>query len=307
MQERTRGGLVDEIAELKERRNAVILTHNYQLGEVQDVGDFVGDSLELSKRAAATSAEVIVFCGVRFMAETAKILSPDKVVLLPNQEALCPMAGMVDAAGLQELKSRHPDATVVCYVNTTAEVKAECDLCCTSANAQKVIAQIPAGREIIFVPDQHLGAYARSQTDREMILWPGYCATHVRILPEHILERKRQYPDAKVVVHPECRADVSDLADAVLSTSGMCKYVHENEADTIIVGTEVGMIHRLRKEAPEKIYIPATEQAICPQMKVTELEDVRDSLERMQHSIEIPEDVRRRAEAAVGRMVEIMA
>ena len=299
--------LAERIVRLKSERRAIILAHNYQLGEIQESGDLVGDSLELARRAAETDAEVIVFCGVRFMAETAKILSPQKTVLLPVEEALCPMAAMASAAGLRKLKAEHPHAAVVCYVNTTAEVKAECDLCCTSASAEKVIAQIPADREIIFVPDQHLGGYVRQRTGREMILWPGYCATHVRIVPQHIAARRQEYPGAKVIVHPECRADVAALADAVLSTSGMCRYVRETDAPTIIVGTELGMIHRLQKEAPEKRYVAATEQAICPQMKLTELEDVVAALERMQYRIEIEEEVCRRAETAVRRMIEITA
>jgi len=307
MSERSTEALVSRIAELRRERRAVILAHNYQLGEVQDIADFVGDSLELSRRAADTSAEVIVFCGVRFMAETAKILSPQKVVLLPAAEASCPMAAMVDVVGLRRLKSTHPAAAVVCYVNTTADVKAECDLCCTSANAEKVIAQIPLERPIIFVPDQHLGDYVRRRTGREMILWPGYCATHVRILSEHIREQKRRHPEAEVLVHPESRAEVIALADAVLSTSGMCRHVRESAARTFIVATEVGMLHRLRKEAPGKLFVAATEQAICPQMKLTTLEEVLLALERLEPRIEIDEDVRRRAAAAVMRMLAVAA
>jgi quinolinate synthase len=312
----SREPLERRIAELKRKHNAVILAHNYQLGEVQDIADFVGDSLELSQRAAATRADVIVFCGVRFMAETAKILSPERTVFLASAAAGCPMADMVTAPGLRALKAEHPEAAVVGYVNTTAEVKSECDICCTSANAVQVIATIPAGRKIIFVPDQHLGHYVRNRTDRDMILWPGYCATHVRILPNHIEERRRQFPDAKVIAHPECRADVAALADEVLSTSGMCRYAREAQAPVLIVATEIGMLHRLKKEAPQRSYVPATEQAVCPQMKLTELEDVLRSLESLEqpssvktpnNRIEISPDIMRRAEQAVRRMIAIAA
>lgn len=301
-----RDELLRQINDLKRKRNAVILAHNYQLGEVQDAADIVGDSLELSQRAAQTRADVIVFCGVSFMAETAKILSPQRTVLLPAP-AMCPMANMVTAADMRALRAAHPRAEFVCYVNTTAEVKAECDVCCTSANAIQVIADIPRDREIVFVPDQHLGGYLRTQTGRDMILWPGYCATHVRILPQHITERKGQFPEARVIAHPECRADVAALADAVLSTSGMCRYARETDAGTLIVATEIGMLHRLRREAPQRTYVPATEQAVCPQMKLTELEDVLFALENLERRIEIPEETRRRAEAAVRRMVAVTA
>jgi quinolinate synthase len=302
-----REAIVERIATLRRERHAVILAHNYQLGEVQDIADYVGDSLELSRKAAATDAEVIVFCGVHFMAETAAILSPRKTVLLPSPHADCPMARMLDAEALRGVKREHPGAAVVCYVNTTAEVKAECDICCTSANAVQVIARIPADREIIFVPDQYLGAYVQHASNRSLILWPGYCPTHARILPRHILERREQFPDAKVIVHPECRPEVTALADAVLSTGGMCRYVRETSAEEIIVGTEVGMIHRLRKEAPGKRFIPATEQAICPNMKQITLDEVLWSLEELEVRITVPEAIRARALAAVERMIEVTA
>lgn len=292
---------------LRRERSAVILAHNYQLGEVQDIADYVGDSLELSRRAAAADAEVIVFCGVHFMAETAAILSPRKTVLLPSPHADCPMARMLDAEALRRLKREHPGAAVVCYVNTTAEVKAECDVCCTSANAVQVIARIPADREVLFVPDQYLGAHVQQRVQRPLVLWPGYCPTHARILPRHIRERREQFPDAEVIVHPECRPDVTALADAVLSTGGMCRYVRESSAAEIIVGTEVGMIHRLRREAPGKRYIAATEQAICPNMKQITLEEVLWALERLEVRITVPEAIRVRALAAVERMVEVTA
>jgi quinolinate synthase len=302
-----RESLAARIAKLRRERSAVILAHNYQLGEVQDIADHVGDSLELSRRAAASDAEVIVFCGVHFMAETAAILAPRKTVLLPSPHADCPMARMLDAETLRGLKREHPEAAVVAYVNTTAEVKAECDTCCTSANAAQVIARIPADREILFVPDQYLGAHVRQLTGRPLILWPGYCPTHARILPRHIREKREQYPDAEVIVHPECRPEVTALADAVLSTGGMCRYVRETAAEDVIVGTEVGMIHRLKREAPGKRFVPATEQAICPNMKQITLDEVLWALEEMQVRITVPEAIRERAAAAVQRMVEVTA
>ena len=296
--------LADRIVKLKERRNAVILAHNYQLGEVQDIADFVGDSLELSQNAAKTDADVIVFCGVHFMAETAFILSPDKVVLLPDMNAGCPMADMATASELREKKREHPQAVVVSYVNTTAEVKAESYICCTSANAVSVIESLNTG-EILFVPDRHLGHYLSTKTDKKMTLWPGFCPTHARILPQHILRAKEEYPGAAVVVHPECRAEVIALADEVLSTGGMVRYARESRVEDIIVGTEVGMIHRLRKENPEKRYIPATEQAVCPNMKLITLGKILWALEEMSPRVKVPEDIRIRAKGAVDRMLEI--
>jgi len=293
------------IRELKAERNAVILAHNYQLGEVQEIADHVGDSLELSRRAAKAPHDVIVFCGVRFMAETAAILAPEKVVLQPARDADCLMACMVDAAALREKKRAHPGAMVVCYVNTTAEVKAECDICCTSANAAQVVSLVPPEKPVIFVPDQYLGRHVQQQTGRKMILWSGYCPAHVRIQPSDIRALKRRHPEAKVIVHPEAPQPVTALADAVLSTGGMVRFARETEAQEIIVGTEIGMVHRLQRECPEKTFIPATEQAICPDMKMTRLGDVLLSLERMQFRITVPEEIRRRAEQAVQRMIAI--
>jgi len=297
-------GLVEKISGLKKRRNAVILAHNYQLGEVQDIADFVGDSLELSQNAAKTDADVIVFCGVQFMAETASILCPDKVVLLPDISAGCLMADMITADRLRAKKKEHPQAVVVCYVNSPAEVKAESDICCTSANAVKVVENLDA-REILFVPDQYLGHYVSARTGKKMILWPGFCPTHVRISPERIKELKQEYPQAKVVVHPECRPEVIALADEVLSTGGMCKYARRDEVGEMVVGTELGIIHRLRKENPGKRFIPASEQAICPHMKLITLEKVLWSLEEMSPEVKVPEAIRLRAKAAVDKMLKV--
>ena len=295
--------LVEKISALKKRRNAVILAHNYQLGEVQDIADFVGDSLELSQRAAETDAGVIVFCGVQFMAETASILCPDKVVLLPDINSGCPLADMITAERLRAKKKEHPQAVVVCYINSSAEVKAESDICCTSANAVEVIESLDA-REILFVPDQYLGHYVSARTGKKMILWPGFCPTHVRISPDRIKELKREYPQAKVVVHPECRPEVIALADEVLGTGGMCRYARRDEVREMVVGTELGIIHRLRKENPGKRFIPASEQAICPDMKLITLEKVLWSLEKMSPEVKVPEGIRLRAKAAVDKMLE---
>jgi quinolinate synthase len=296
--------LTEKILNLKETRGAVILAHNYQLGEVQDIADFVGDSLELSQKAAGTNAEVIVFCGVHFMAETASILSPDKIVLLPDINAGCPMANMITADELRQRKRELPRATVVCYINSSAEVKAESDVCCTSANAVKVIESLDTD-EILFIPDQYLGLYISTKTDKKMTFWPGFCPTHLRIQPHHITGLRQEYPQAKVVVHPECRPEVIALADEVLSTSGMCRYARQDDVTQMIVGTEVGIIHRLRKENPDKKFIPASEQAVCPRMKLITLESILWSLQEMAPEVKVPEDIRRKAQTAVDRMLAI--
>jgi quinolinate synthase len=296
--------LAGKILELKRKRNAVILVHNYQLGEIQDIADFVGDSLDLSQKAAKTDASVIVFCGVYFMAETASILCPDKTVLLPDMHAGCPMANMITAPQLRAKKKEHPKATVVCYVNSTAAVKAESYICCTSANAIGVVESLIA-EEILFVPDQYLGHYVSTKTGKKMILWPGFCPTHVRILPEHIVKLKQEYPQAKVVVHPECRPAVIALADEVLSTSGMIQFARREDVRQVIVGTEIGIIHRLRKENPGKQFIPVSEQAICPNMKLITLDKVLWSLEEMAPVVKVPEKIRLKAKQAVDRMLAV--
>ncbi len=296
--------LAEKILRLKKKRNAVILVHNYQLGEVQDIADFVGDSLDLSQRAAKTGADVIVFCGVHFMAETASILCPDKTVLLPDLHSGCPMADMITAPQLRAKKKEHPQATVVCYINSSAAVKAESDVCCTSANAVGVIESLDAD-EILFVPDQYLGHYVSTRTDKKMVLWPGFCPTHARILPEHIIQLRQEYPEAKVVVHPECKPGVIALADEVLSTSGMIKFAGREDVQQVIVGTEVGIIYRLRKENPDKKFIPVSEQAICPNMKLITLEKVLWSLEEMAPEVKVPEKIRLKAKKAVDRMLAV--
>jgi quinolinate synthase len=297
--------LIERVSELKKQKNAVILAHNYQLGEIQDIADFVGDSLELSWNAAKTDADVIAFCGVHFMAETASILSPDKVVLLPDVNAGCPMANMITAEKLRARKRELPGATVVCYVNSSAEVKAESDICCTSANAVKVIESLDSD-EILFVPDQYLGHYVSTKTDKKMFFWPGYCPTHAKILPEDIAERKRKYPRAKVVVHPECRPEVIALADDVLSTGGMCRYARREDVSEMIVGTEMGIIHRLNKENAGKRFIPVTERAVCSNMKRITLEKLLWSLEAMSPEVKVPEKTRLKAKTAVDKMLAVV-
>ena len=295
----------ERILKLKNERNAVILVHNYQRPEVQDIGDFVGDSLELSQKAAGTDADVIVFCGVHFMAETASILCPDKTVLLPDAKSGCPMADMITAEQLRQKKKELPNATVVTYINSSAEVKAESDYCCTSSNGVKVVASLE-NDEIIFVPDQYLGDYIARKTGKKMTLWPGYCPTHVRILPEDIVRHQQKYPRGKTVVHPECRPDVIALADEALSTSGIIRYAARDDVSELIVGTEVEILHRLRKENPGKTFIPASEKAICPNMKRITLEKMLKSLETMSPQIKVAEDIRVKAKAAVDRMLAIV-
>jgi len=296
--------LRDRIIGLKKKRNAVILVHNYQVGEVQDIGDFVGDSLDLSQNAARTDADVIVFCGVHFMAETASILCPQKTVLLPDMRAGCPMANMITVEDLRQKKNEHPCMPVVCYINSSAAVKAESDICCTSANVVKVVESMEA-EKVLFVPDQYLGHYVATRTNKELILWPGFCPTHAKIQPERINELKREYPDARVVVHPECKPDVISLADEVLSTSGMIRFAARNDVTDMIVGTEVGIIHRLKKENPNKRFIPISEQTVCPNMKLITLEKVLWAMEEMAPEVKVPEDIRLKAIVAVDKMLEI--
>lgn len=295
--------LVKRILELKEARNAVILAHNYQRGEVQDIADFVGDSLGLSQEAAKHEAEVIVFCGVDFMAESAAILSPGKTVLMPELSAQCPMSAMITPEQLVRTKQEYPEAAVVSYVNTSAAVKAESDICCTSSNAVQVVNSMDED-VIIFVPDRNLALYSQRHTDKMIIPWDGYCPTHHQILPGDILLLKDEHPEAEVVVHPECKPEVIDIADIVLSTGGMVSHVEESGSKEFIIGTEVGMLHRLRKDNPGKIFYPASDYAVCPNMKMNDLESIITALEENRHVITVPEDVRVRAKQALDRMLE---
>ena len=297
--------MIERIEALKKERGAVILAHNYELAEVQDIADYTGDSLELSIRAAETQAKVILFCGVSFMAETAKVLSPDKTVLIPAPHAGCAMADMVDAAGLAALKAQHPGAMVVTYVNSTAEVKALSDICVTSANAEKIVAQIPAGREIIFVPDMNLGRNIMNKTGRKMIFWQGFCPTHRRITNAEIERRKKEFPNALVLAHPECNPEIAPLVDEFLSTGGICKFVKQSDRKEFIIVTEIGILHRLQKENPDKVLIPGSAQAVCPWMKLIRLADVLNSLEKMEHQVELSPELIARAALPIRRMLEM--
>lgn len=297
--------LSEQIKRLKEERRAIILAHVYQRPEVQEVADFVGDSLELSQRAAKNDADVIVFCGVHFMAESAAILSPQKTVLLPEQNAGCPMADMVDAAALRAKKEEMPEAMVVCYVNTSAEVKAECDIACTSANAVKVVNSIPADQPVLFVPDKNLGNYVARQTGRELTIWEGYCNTHDRVSKEDVLEAKAAHPNALILVHPECRPEVVDLADAVASTTGMLRYARESQAREFIVCTENGILHQFHKQCPDKEFYLASNKLVCPTMKATTLEKILHALENLEPRVTVPSEIRTKALNSLERMLAV--
>ena len=298
--------LIEKIKELKEQQEAVILAHNYQPPEIQDIADFTGDSLGLSVKAAQTGAKLIVFCGVRFMAETAAILSPQKTVLLPDKFAGCPLADMITADQLRQLKQKHPDALVVCYVNSSAEVKAESDYCCTSANALQLVNSLPKDKPIIFVPDQNLGQFVAQKTGRNLILWPGWCHVHVTINEEDINLAKAKYPDALVLAHPECTTRVRNLADQILSTSQMLKFAKQSDAKQFIVATEAGMLHPLKKQNPQAEFIPASDRAICPNMKKITLEKVLWSFEDMHYKVTVPDMIRIKAKKALDRMIEVL-
>lgn len=297
--------IVARIEQLKKERRAIILAHNYQAGEIQDVADFNGDSLELSQKAARTDAEVIVFCGVHFMAETAAILCPNQTVLMPDLSAGCGMSEMISADVVRQMKKANPGAMVVCYVNSSAEVKAESDICCTSSNAKRVVESIPKDREIIFIPDQYLGAHVMRQTGRKMILYNGYCPTHVRIMASELTEVMAEHPDADVLAHPECTLPVGQLANLVLSTSGIALKARETKAKEVIVATEIGMLHRLSKENPDKEFIPACRHCDCAHMKVNNLEKLLWSLEETQYPVRVEAAVARQAKKAIDAMLTI--
>jgi quinolinate synthase len=297
--------LVERITALKLERNAVILAHNYQRPEVQDIGDFVGDSLGLAQRAAETEADIIIFCGVHFMAETASILNPHKIVLLPDIEAGCPMADMVDPEGLREERERHPDAAVVAYVNTTAAVKAGSDYCCTSANAVELVKAID-DEEIIFIPDGNLARYVASKVEGKTIFpWRGFCHVHQGISADHIKEALKEHPNAEVVAHPECTTEVIDMADHVRSTSGMVQAARDSQAKEFIMATESGMLHPLSKAVPDKAFFAPANQPLCPNMKLITLSKVLRSLESLEPRVEVPEEIRVRALVTVERMLEL--
>ncbi len=296
--------IVREIGRLKRERNAVIVAHNYQPPEVQDAADFVGDSLELSQKAAGWDAGVIVFCGVRFMAETAAILAPGKTVLLPDPDAGCPMADMITAGELRSWKARYPGRKVVCYVNTSAEVKAESDICCTSSNAVSVVNSIP-DEEVLFVPDKNLAAWVARQTGKRIIAWDGYCYVHNRFTAADIRAAKALHPAAEVWAHPECPLDVLDLADKVLSTGKMVREARETDRKEIVVATEASIIHRLKKEGPVTEFYPARELAFCFNMKKITLDKVMRSLKEATYRVTVPSEVADRARGAIEKMLNI--
>ena len=296
--------IVSKIIDLKKEKNAVILVHNYQLPEIQDIADFLGDSLDLAKKATKTDADVIIFCGVDFMAESAKILNPGKTVIIPDKDAKCPMAHMININRLKKLKEKHPDAKVVSYINTTAETKILSDICCTSANGVKIVESLKTDK-IIFVPDQNLGAYIKRHfPDKEFIIWPGMCATHHRIREKNIMKLKEKHPNAEVLVHPECRPEVIDVADHVFSTSGMVKHAKESNCSEFIIGTEKELCYRLEKENPDKEFHPIN-TAICPNMKKITLEKVLKSLELLEPKITLSDSIIKNAKKPLDKMIKI--
>lgn len=298
--------IIEKIDNLKKKKNAVILAHNYQSPEIQDIADFTGDSLDLSRKASDTSADVIVFCGVLFMAETAAILSPHKTVLLPDKTAGCPMADMITAKQLDELKKKYPDAVVVCYVNSPAEVKAMSDYCCTSSNAVDIVNSIEPDKKIIFVPDKNLGQVVSERTGRDLVLWPGYCPTHIFATAEDVKKIQAAHPDAVTLAHPECSKPVRDCADELLSTGQILKYVRGSDKKEFIIATEAGIIYTLKKQNLGKVFYPASGKFVCPNMKKITLEKVLFALEDNKFIIKVPQDIAENARAALDRMIAVL-
>lgn len=307
--------LIDGIKQMKEDRNAVILAHNYQVPEVQDIADYIGDSLGLSHQAAKTDAEVIVFCGVHFMAETASIISPNKKVLIPDLDAGCSLADSITVEQLREWKSQHPDAVTVTYINTTAAIKAECDYCCTSSNAVDIVESIPEDKEILFLPDKFLGSYIEMVTGRELNIWDGACHVHEKIGELNLSDKQKEYPDAEILIHPECGCSTSCMMKSAMyfdckdghihSTSGMLNRASESEADEFVVATETGILHRMRKENPGKKFHAANENAVCEYMKMITLEKLYDSLKHDQYEVKVPEQLAQQAHLPIERMLSI--
>jgi quinolinate synthase len=296
--------LKERLLELKKERNAIILAHYYQRDEIQEVADFRGDSFLLAQKAAQTDADVIVFCGVHFMGESAKILAPNKTVIIPDERAGCPMADMVNVRGLQELKKKHPNAKVVTYINSSAEIKAETDICCTSSNAVKVVQSLDTD-EVIWVPDKNLGHYVSQFTDKKMIIWEGYCNTHDMLTVKDVVEMRAQYPNAQFIVHPECRPEVVEMGDFVGSTTGLIKYVRESDCKEFIVGTEDGTGYQMRVENPDKTFHFATKYLVCPNMKVNNLKKLVKCLETMSPEIYVPPQVADKARLSLERMLQV--
>jgi quinolinate synthase len=298
--------LVKRILELKAARKAVILAHNYQPPEIQEIADMTGDSLELSRKATSTDAEVILFCGVAFMAETAAILNPGKIVLLPRPDAGCPMADMITVEDLLSIKKKHPGLPIITYVNSTAAVKAESTVCCTSANAIRVVESFRDAESVFMAPDQNLAQYASRHTEKQVLHWHGYCPFHHGLSAQEVLQRKGEHPDALFIAHPECRPEVLDLADEIMSTSGMLRFAQESPRASFIVGTEVGILYALQKQNPKKRFYAASQTMLCSTMKLTGLEDVCRSLETLEPKVRVAEDIRLRALEAVERMIRIL-
>ena len=296
--------IVKDIIKLKKEKNAVILAHNYQPSQIYQVADFVGDSLELAKKAKDVKAEVIVFCGVKFMAETAKILNPSKKVILAAQQAGCKMADMVDAAMVREQKKKHPKAAVACYVNTTAQTKTECDVCVTSANAVRVVNALPQ-QQVIFVPDKNLGAYVAANSKKDIVLVDGFCYVHNDICTEDVHKARELYPDAPIMIHPESAPDVVELCDFVCSTSQMISVAKTSQASTLIVGTEIGMLAKLEQECPDKKFVPLKKDAVCQDMKLTDLQMVKDCLQKGSNEITLEQDVIDRARGCIDKMLSL--
>jgi quinolinate synthase len=308
MEKRRYDTIRDEILARKKERRAVILAHNYQVGEIQEIADFTGDSLKLAQEAKKTDAAVIVFCGVHFMAETASILCPDKTVVVPEVEAGCSLADMVLPADIRRWKSEHPDGLVVCYINTSAAVKAECDYCCTSSNALKIVQALPPEKPILFVPDFFLGTFVKAKTGRQNIdLWKGYCPTHIMIQSEEIEALKREHPEAEFLMHPECGCMTRSMkyADQVLSTQGMVKYARESKTREFIVATETGILHQMEKENPSKKFIPASRDAVCTYMKMNTMEKIAESLRTLQPEVKVAPDLAKRAIVCIERMLRL--
>jgi quinolinate synthase len=297
-------GIKDKIDELKKKNNALILAHNYQLPEIQDIADHLGDSLDLAIKAYESNKKIIIFCGVDFMAESTKILNPNKNVIIPDKNAHCPMANMVNIKDLQKLKNENPDAKVVAYINTTAESKVLADICCTSANGVNVVKSL-SSKQIIFIPDKNLGNYIQKHIkDKKIIIWPGVCPTHHRIRKEELVKLNKQYPKAKILVHPECRPNVIEFADYALSTNGMVNYCKKSDKNEFIIGTEKELCYRLKNENPEKTFIPI-KSAICPNMKKITLEKVLNSLETLEPKIELSEEIIEKAKKPLQKMMDV--
>ncbi|MFH0924394.1 MAG: quinolinate synthase NadA [bacterium] len=298
--------LIKEINTLKKEKKAIILAHNYQRPEVQDIADLTGDSLGLSQAALKTDAEIIVLCGVYFMAETASIICPDKTVLLPDLKAGCDMAQMASLAAVKKMRIKYPEATFVCYVNSTAEVKAECDVCCTSANAVDLVHALPANRQYVLLPDQNLAKYVAKSTKREVIFWEGCCPSHHLLKPKDILKIKKEHPEARVIAHPECQPDVLAEADHICSTSAMNKYILSSGANEFIIATEIGMLYGLKRNNPSCKFYPASPNMVCSTMKLITLEDIYASLKKMKYEINVPEEIRVKAKKTIDRMFEVL-